>query len=172
MCDIRLENGFDIVEVDKLTAGSDITTFQVNDFKCGIAICYDANFDEFVKIYGQAGKTHIVIYAVNYKSPFICYSHTSFRSVKFIVDYLVGCDLVFFPAAFHISTGPQYWELVHRARAVDNQFFVAAISPARNEQANYVVYGYSMIIDPIGNILTQAGTSEEIIFYEIGKNSK
>lgn len=75
---------------------------------------------------------------------------------------------MFFPAAFHISTGPQYWELVHRARAVDNQFFVAAISPARNPHAAYVVYGYSMIIDPIGTILAKAGTSEETVCYEIG----
>lgn len=55
MCDIHLENEIDIVEVDKLTAGNDITTFQVNGFKCGVAICYDANFDEFVKLYGKAG---------------------------------------------------------------------------------------------------------------------
>lgn len=93
-------------------------------------------------------------------------------TIYLLIIYLVGCDLVLFPAAFHITTGPQYWELVHRARAIDNQFFVAAISPARNEQANYVVYGHSMIIDPIGNILAQANTSEEIVFYEIGKNSE
>lgn len=72
------------------------------------------------------------------------------------------------PSASLASCGPQYWELIHRARAVDNQFFVAAISPARNENASYVVYGHSMIIDPTGKILTQAGISEEIIFYEIG----
>lgn len=57
-----------------------------------------------------------------------------------------------------------------RARAVDNQFFVAAISPARKENVNYVVYGYSMIIDPCGNILTQAGHAEDIVCSEIGKN--
>lgn len=55
MCDIHLENDVDIVEVDKLSAGNDITTFHVNGFKCGVAICYDANFDEFVKLYGKAG---------------------------------------------------------------------------------------------------------------------
>lgn len=57
---------------------------------------------------------------------------------------------------------------MHRTRAVDNQLFVAAISPARNEQATYVVYGHSMIIDPTGNVLAKANTGEEIIFYEIG----
>lgn len=78
---------------------------------------------------------------------------------------------MFFPAAYPLNVGSVHWELIHRARAVDNQLFVAAISPARNEKASYVVYGYSMIIDPIGNILAKAGTSEEIVFYEIGKIS-
>lgn len=82
--------------------------------------------------------------------------------------YSAGCDLVFFLAAFHISIGPQYWELLNRARAVDNQLFVADLSPARNEQANYVVYGHSMIINPTGNILTQAGIKEGIICLELG----
>lgn len=72
------------------------------------------------------------------------------------------------PAAYPVSVGPKYWELIHRARASDNQFFVAAVSPARNDKASYVVYGHSMIIDPTSEILVQAGISEEIVFYEIG----
>lgn len=60
LCDIHLENDVDIVEVDKLTAGNDVTTFHVNGFKCGVAICYDANFDEFVKLYGKAGMNNII----------------------------------------------------------------------------------------------------------------
>lgn len=75
---------------------------------------------------------------------------------------------MFIPAACPASIGPRFWDLVHRARAVDNQLFVAAISPARNDNASYVVYGHSMIIDPNGTILTQAGSFEEIVFYEIG----
>lgn len=46
----------DIDEVSTLTAGNDITTFQVDDVKCGVAICYDSTFDEFVKLYGKVGK--------------------------------------------------------------------------------------------------------------------
>lgn len=80
----------------------------------------------------------------------------------------IGCDLLFFPAAYPIHVGPSLWELLLRARAVDNQFFAAGISSARNEQANYVVYGHSMIIDPIGNVLAKADTFEEIVFQEIG----
>lgn len=72
------------------------------------------------------------------------------------------------PAAYPVSIGPQYWDVTHRARAIDNQLFVGAIAPARNINANYVVYGHSMIIDPTGKILAQAGAPEEIVFYEIG----
>ncbi|XP_055314537.1 omega-amidase NIT2-like [Sitodiplosis mosellana] len=122
----------DIVEVDRFQPGNEITTFEVNGFKCGLAICYDAFLDEFVKIYGRE-----------------------------------GCDLMIFPVAFHASYGDTYWELIQRARALDNQMFVAAVSPARNEQASYVVYGYSMIVDPLGKVLTKAGISEEIVFHEI-----
>lgn len=72
------------------------------------------------------------------------------------------------PAAYPVGAGAPYWELIHRARAVDNQFFVAAVSPARNDNANYVVYGHSMIVDAHGVILAQAGIREEIVFHEIG----
>lgn len=79
--------------------------------------------------------------------------------------------MLFFPSAYPVHIGPFHWELILRTRAVDNQFFAAGISSARNEDANYVVYGHSMIIDPIGNVLTKADTSEEIVFQEIGKNN-
>lgn len=81
-----------------------------------------------------------------------------------------GCHLLFGPSAYDVSIGPSFWELTNRARALENQFFVAAISPARNEKHNYVCYGHSMIVDPTGRILAEAGTEEEIVFYEIGRN--
>lgn len=56
LCDIHLENVIDIVEVDKLTPGNQLATFELNGFKCGIAICYDAMFDEYIKHYGKAGR--------------------------------------------------------------------------------------------------------------------
>lgn len=55
LCDCHLENGVDVVEVGTLSPGDDITTFRIHGFKCGIAICYDGCFDEFIKLYGRAG---------------------------------------------------------------------------------------------------------------------
>lgn len=42
-----------------------------------------------------------------------------------------GCIGMIYPGAFNTTTGPPYWELLARARAVDNQIFVAMCSPAR-----------------------------------------
>lgn len=72
-----------------------------------------------------------------------------------------------FASAFYFSYGND-WDVIHRARALDNQMFVAAISPARDDQASYVVYGHSMIVNPMGKVLTEADISEEIVFNEIG----
>lgn len=82
--------------------------------------------------------------------------------------HCIGCDILFVPTAYRVDRGPRSWKVVHRGRAIDNQMFVAAISPARNEKLGYVCYGHSMFIDPNGTIQAKAGTDEEILFYEIG----
>ena len=42
-----------------------------------------------------------------------------------------GCQMILYPGAFNMTTGPLHWELLQRARAVDNQVFVMTCSPAR-----------------------------------------
>ena len=80
---------------------------------------------------------------------------------------LKGVELMVIPGAFNMTTGPAHWDPINRARAIDNQVYLAAVSPARNKNASYEAYGHSMIIDPWGEVLAQAGFSEEIIYAEI-----
>ena len=67
---------------------------------------------------------------------------------------ILGAELIIIPAAFNMTTGPAHWDLTLRARALDNQVFVAAISPARDTTASYVAYGHSLITSPWGEIIT------------------
>ena len=55
---------------------------------------------------------------------------------------LEGARLIVVPAAFNMTTGPAHWELLFRARALDNQCFLAGCAPARDETAGYVSYAH------------------------------
>ncbi|MCK9151198.1 carbon-nitrogen hydrolase family protein [Methanobacterium alcaliphilum] len=83
---------------------------------------------------------------------------------------LQGAELLVFPGAFNMTTGPAHWETLIRCRSLDNQVYVAAASPARNIDASYVSYGHSMVCDPWGSILKQAKFEETIIYAEIDLN--
>ncbi|RXK42609.1 hydrolase [Tremella mesenterica] len=48
-----------------------------------------------------------------------------------------GCVAMIYPSAFNTTTGPMHWTLLQRARAVDNQIYVAMCSPARHPEASY-----------------------------------
>lgn len=80
---------------------------------------------------------------------------------------LKGAELIAIPGAFNMTTGPAHWETLIRARAIDNQLYMAAASPAKNEELSYVAYGNSMVADPWGKVLARAGENEEIIYADI-----
>uniref|UniRef100_G3VZA3 Omega-amidase NIT2 n=1 Tax=Sarcophilus harrisii TaxID=9305 RepID=G3VZA3_SARHA len=77
------------------------------------------------------------------------------------------CQLLVYPGAFNLTTGPAHWELLQRGRAVDNQVFVATASPARDVDSSYVAWGHSTVVSPWGEILAQADTDESIVYANI-----
>ncbi|KAK8765812.1 hypothetical protein V5799_031568 [Amblyomma americanum] len=78
-----------------------------------------------------------------------------------------GCQLLCYPAAFSMATGPLHWELTQRSRALDNQVYVASASPATNKLAWYVAWGHSMLVDPMGNVVASAGAEEDVVFGDV-----
>ncbi|CAK6441594.1 unnamed protein product [Pipistrellus nathusii] len=78
-----------------------------------------------------------------------------------------GCQLLVYPGAFNLTTGPAHWELLQRGRAVDNQLYVATASPARDDKASYVAWGHSTVVSPWGEVLATAGPEETIVYSDI-----
>jgi predicted amidohydrolase len=91
----------------------------------------------------------------------ICYDIRFPEMVRLMT--LKGAEVMVVPAAFNLITGPAHWEISMRVRALDNQIYVAAASPARNEQASYVAYGHSMAVDPWGAVLGSLDEKEGMI---------
>lgn len=81
-----------------------------------------------------------------------------------------GCKLLFYPGAFNMTTGPAHWEPLIRARALDNQLYVAAVSPARDEKATYVAWGHSTVVNPWGEVISKADHTEQILYSDIDVN--
>ena len=80
---------------------------------------------------------------------------------------LAGARLIIIPAAFNTTTGPAHWHITARSRALDNQIYFVCASPARDTSSDYIVYGHSLIVDPWGQIISEAGEDEAIIYGKI-----
>ena len=78
-----------------------------------------------------------------------------------------GAELIVLPAAFNMTTGPAHWDILIKARALDNQIYFAACSPARNVNSAYTAYGHSCVINPWGEFCAAADANESIIYADI-----
>ena len=71
-----------------------------------------------------------------------------------------GARVITVPSAFTLHTGKDHWELLLRARAVENQVFVVAPGQIGEVPPNYHSYGRSLIADPWGVVLAMAPDEE------------
>jgi len=78
-----------------------------------------------------------------------------------------GCSMLFFPGAFNTTTGPAHWELLIRARALDTQCYVAAVSPARNPESKYQAWGHTTLVSPWGEVAATTDEAPGIVYGEI-----
>jgi len=68
----------------------------------------------------------------------------------------LGADVLLLPAAFTLQTGKDHWELLLRARAVENLCWVAAAAQWGEAPPKHLSYGRSMVINPWGIVTAQA----------------
>ena len=69
-------------------------------------------------------------------------------------------DILVLPAAFTATTGEAHWEVLLRARAIENQCYVIASAQGGRHETGRKTWGHSMIIDPWGEILSVLPSGE------------
>lgn len=80
---------------------------------------------------------------------------------------LKGAEVIVVPAAFNTTTGPAHWHETIKVRAIDNQVYFVAASPARNMKSSYHAYGFSTIMSPWGEVVATTEEKEDIIYGEV-----
>ncbi|PWY99240.1 carbon-nitrogen hydrolase [Testicularia cyperi] len=101
-----------------------------------------------------------------------------------IIASRLGAGCMLYPGAFNTTTGPVSWELLMRARATDNQMYVAGCSPARPSSAAlegtlsekdgwksgekaYPAWGHSTFVGPLGDVKAKLEELEDTVFFTL-----
>lgn len=80
---------------------------------------------------------------------------------------LGAIDLLLVPAAFTDTTGRAHWEILLRARAIENQCYVLAVGQGGRHENGRLTHGHSMIIDPWGEILDRKAKGPGIVIADL-----
>ncbi len=80
---------------------------------------------------------------------------------------LKGAELLIVPAAFTAITGEAHWEVLLRARAIENLCYVLGAGQVGSHTNGRHTHGHSMIVDPWGKILCQKQTGTGVIFADV-----
>ena len=76
---------------------------------------------------------------------------------------LAGAKIIAVPAAFTAFTGKDHWEVLLRARAIENQCYIIAPAQWGEHPVGRMCYGRSMIINPWGTVIAQAADGEGVV---------
>lgn len=78
-----------------------------------------------------------------------------------------GADILLIPAAFTVPTGEMHWEVLLRARAIENGAYVIAAAQCGVHDGGRKTYGHSMVINPWGKVIAEAGNEPTILYADI-----
>ena len=107
----------------------------------------------------------------------ICYD-IRFAEYAMLLRQKHNCSVLVYPGAFNMTTGPAHWELLQKARALDNQCFVVTASPARSEEPpaggetdagypHYTAWGHSTVVSPWGDVVATTDETEGIVVADL-----
>ena len=112
---------------------------------------------------------------VAFDSPFgrvgvaICYDLRFPELFRAMAQLPNPIDLLVLPAAFTETTGRAHWEMLLRARAVENQCYVLAAAQGGQHPNGRMTHGNSMVIDPWGEVLARMDKGEGVVIAELNR---
>ena len=81
-----------------------------------------------------------------------------------------GANIITIPSAFTITTGRAHWEILLRARAIENSCWILAPAQVGTHYGKRSTWGHSMIVDPWGKIVIENKGDQGIIYGDIDIN--
>lgn len=78
-----------------------------------------------------------------------------------------GAELVFVPSSFTAATGAAHWEVLLRARAIENQLYIAAPAQFGHHNDRFTSYGHSALVDPWGSVVALAPEHTGLVYGEV-----
>ena len=78
-----------------------------------------------------------------------------------------GVDLLLVPSAFTYTTGQAHWEVLLRARAIENLAFVVAAAQGGRHENTRRTWGHSMLIDPWGGVIAERDEAPGVVSTEL-----
>lgn len=78
-----------------------------------------------------------------------------------------GANILLVPAAFTVPTGEMHWEVLLRARAIENGAYVIAAAQCGVHDGGRKTYGHSMVINPWGKVIAESGVEPGILYADI-----
>lgn len=80
---------------------------------------------------------------------------------------LGDCALIVVPAAFTYTTGQAHWDVLLRARAIENQCYVLAAAQGGEHRNGRRTWGHSMLVDPWGKVVSVLPAGEGVVIGEL-----
>jgi predicted amidohydrolase len=78
-----------------------------------------------------------------------------------------GADLLLVPSAFTRTTGAAHWEVLLRARAIENLAWVVAPAQGGTHETGRHTWGQTMVVDPWGTVVAQQAENEGVVLFDI-----
>lgn len=78
-----------------------------------------------------------------------------------------GARFIAVPSSFQRQTGKAHWQVLLRARAIENECFILAPAMCGDHPGSRQTYGHSLVVDPWGEIVAEGGEMPQIVYADI-----